>query len=218
MGGCPPILGGRPPIVKTFKDELVTRRDVRTEILAAAEQIAIEHGFGGVTTKEVARVAGCSQGSIYNHFQDRTDLLAQVVANRMLSVTAELRSSGLGSADGGMNLRALVRAVAGAYEQLIALSTSLVADPEVRLRFQAVLEDRGTAPDSISDAVTVLISASQTAELIRTDVDAEMVALLVTGPCHQAALHAHVSALPQGLPRELETKLAHTLETLLRPV
>jgi AcrR family transcriptional regulator len=170
-----------------------------------------------VTTKEVARVAGCSQGSIYNHFEDRTDLLAQVVANRMLSVTAELTSFGLGSADGGMTLRDLVHAVGSAYEQLIALSTSLVADPEVRLRFHAVLEDRGTAPDSISDAVTVLISASQTAELIRTDVDAEMVALLITGPCHQAALHAHVSALPVGLPRDLETKLAHTLETLLRP-
>jgi AcrR family transcriptional regulator len=195
----------------------VARRDVRTEILAAAEHIAIEHGFGGVTTKEVARVAGCSQGSIYNHFQDRTDLLAQVVANRMLAVTAELRSSGLGSADGGMNLRELVHTVAGAYEQLIALSTSLVADPEVRLRFHAVLEDRGTAPDSITDVVTVLISASQTAELIRADVDAKMVALLVTGPCHQAALHAHVSALPVALPRELEAKLARTLETLLRP-
>ena len=195
----------------------MARRDVRTEIMAAAEQIALEHGFAGVTTKEVARVAGCSQGSIYNHFEDRTDLLAQVVANRMLSVTAELTSSGLGTADGGMTLHDLVHAVACAYEQLIALSTSLVADPEVRLRFHAVLEDRGTAPDSISDAVTVLITAGQRAELIRADVDAEMVALLVTGPCHQAALHAHVSALPLGLPRDLEAKLAHTLETLLRP-
>jgi transposase len=66
----------------------MARRDVRSAIIDAAETLAVEKGFVGVTTKEVAKAADCSEGRIYNHFDDRSDLLAHVVANRMLAVMA----------------------------------------------------------------------------------------------------------------------------------
>ena len=196
----------------------MTRRDVQAEILSAVEQIAAEHGFAGVTTKEVARVAGCSQGSIYNHFQDRSDLLAQLVASRVLAVAEELGRTGQSLDPGrGLPLGEIVRAVAGGYQQLIALSTSLVADPEVRARFNAVLEERGASPDTIDDAVTSLISSAQAHGSVRTDVDAGTVAFLITGTCHQAALHRHLAGHDGAVHDDLEERLTNTLESLLRP-
>ena len=191
------------------------RRDVQSEILTAAEQIAVEHGVAAVTTKEVARVADCSQGSIYNHFRDRSDLLAQVVANRMLSIARDIEGDPLDAARREDRIRQMVRTVAGAYEQLIALSTSLVADAEVRLRFTSVLEERGASPECIGDAVTALLVSAQHDGLIRRDVDAGAVASLLTGACHQAALHGHLAGVSPALGGEDEERLIRTLDTLL---
>jgi AcrR family transcriptional regulator len=197
----------------------VPRRDVRAEILTAAERIAVDHGVAAVTTKEVAQVAGCSQGSIYNHFHDRSDLLAQVVANRMAAVARALEASGEATPPGDRadRLRRIVRAVATAYEQLIALSTSLVADAEVRLRFASVLEERGTSPECIGDAVTALLASAQTDGSIRSDVDAHAIASMLTGACHQAALHAHLASRSNSLTAEDEERLTRTFATLLAP-
>ena len=194
------------------------RRDVQAEILTAAERIAVDHGVAAVTTKEVARIAGCSQGSIYNHFHDRSDLLAQVVANRMLSIAHAIESGGGVSRGVGRKdrLRQIVHAVATAYQQLIALSTSLVADAEVRLRFASVLEERGASPECISDAVTALLTSAQTDGLIRSDIDAAAVASLLTGACHQGALHAHLAGRSSDLAAE-EERITRTLDTLLSP-
>lgn len=188
-------------------------------MLTAAERIAAEHGVAAVTTKEVARVADCSQGSIYNHFRDRSDLLAQVVANRMLATAAAIAGhDGDGPAtDRRHRLRQLVRAVADAYAQLIALSTSLVADPEVRRRFAAVLEERKASPECINEAVAGLLASAQTEGLLRGDVDAAAVAALLTGACHQAALHAHLAGHPDGVPAADQERLTLALDALLAP-
>ena len=193
------------------------KRDVRAEILTAAERLAIERGFGGVTTKEVARAAGCSEGSIYNHFRDRSDLLAQVVAARVIAVSHNLgQTVATKPATRGELVAGLVGAVSGAYGQLIALSTSLVADPEVRARFNEVLEEH-RAPESVNDAVAAVITTGQGDGLVRVDVDARAVALLFTGPCHQAALHAHLAGEADGPPADVQRVLCDTLETLLDP-
>jgi AcrR family transcriptional regulator len=193
----------------------VPRRNVHAEILEAAEALAIERGFGGVTTKEVARRAGCSEGSIYNHFRDRNDLLARVVARRVAAVTEHLAQMTLGSpAAPGEFLTDIVHAVAGAYGQLIALSTSLVADPEVRARFNEVLEEGRVSPEDLSEAVAALITTAQEGGLVRRDVEADAVAVLITGACHQAALHSYLAGEDGG---HTDGRLARTLETLLAP-
>ena len=193
----------------------MSRRDVRAEILVAAEALAIEKGFGGVTTKEVAKAAGCSEGSIYNHFSDRNDLLSQVVAGRMLLVFDELADASLEvGADGSLDQ--LVRGLLSAYGQLIALSTSLFADPDVLARFNAVLEDRGASPEGIRDAVAKQIRDAQERGVLRADVGADAVAFLLTGSCHEAALHAHLGGHPMD-PEVAVRAVAGTLGVLLKP-
>lgn len=166
----------------------------------------------------MARAAGCSEGSIYSHFRDRSDLLAQVVVARVMAVSQDLgQTVETEPATRGELVAGLVRAVSGAYGRLIGLSTSLVADPEVRARFNEVLEENN-APESVNDAVAAVITTGQGNGLIRVDVDAQAVSLLFTGPCHQAALHAYLAGEADGPPPEVQRVLCDTLETLLDPV
>src|SRR5687768_13759883 len=62
----------------------------REEILAAAEVVIREHGVARATTQRIARMAGCSEGSIYNHFANKDDLVACAVGERMAGFPARV--------------------------------------------------------------------------------------------------------------------------------
>lgn len=62
---------------------------MRPRILAAAAAVLRERGFAETTTKEIARAAGVSEGSIYNHFANKTDLIAATMAD----LTSGIRSA-----------------------------------------------------------------------------------------------------------------------------
>jgi TetR/AcrR family fatty acid metabolism transcriptional regulator len=50
------------------RDLLVAAR--REQILGAATRVFADKGFSRATTREVARAAGVSEGTIYNYFED----------------------------------------------------------------------------------------------------------------------------------------------------
>ncbi len=65
------------------------RPPLRDRILAGALQVVREKGVVAATTKEIARAAGVSEGSLYNHFANKTELIGAV----MTEVTAGVRAS-----------------------------------------------------------------------------------------------------------------------------
>lgn len=52
----------------------------RTQILQAAIQVFAEKGFHRATIKDVAKAAGVADGTIYNYFNNKADLLVAMVA------------------------------------------------------------------------------------------------------------------------------------------
>lgn len=58
----------------------------RNQILDAAASVFAEKGYHRATTKEIASVAGVSEGTIYNYFDNKADLLIGMVTR-----LAELR-------------------------------------------------------------------------------------------------------------------------------
>jgi AcrR family transcriptional regulator len=52
----------------------------REQILGAATRVFAEKGFSRATTREVAREAGVSEGTIYNYFEDKEALLMAIMA------------------------------------------------------------------------------------------------------------------------------------------
>ncbi|HET7270935.1 MAG TPA: helix-turn-helix domain-containing protein, partial [Rubrobacter sp.] len=59
------------------RDLLVAAR--REQILEAAKRVFAQKGFRRATTREVAREAGVSEGTIYNYFQDKDALLLAIL-------------------------------------------------------------------------------------------------------------------------------------------
>src|SRR5215210_7611723 len=60
-----------------MRDLLVAAR--REQILGAAPRVFAEKGFSRATTREVAREAGVSEGTIYNYFEDKEALLMAII-------------------------------------------------------------------------------------------------------------------------------------------
>ncbi|MBE9508961.1 MAG: helix-turn-helix transcriptional regulator, partial [Chloroflexi bacterium] len=51
----------------------------RAQILNAAATVFAEKGFHRATTREIARVADVSEGTIYNYFDSKEDLLVGII-------------------------------------------------------------------------------------------------------------------------------------------
>ena len=61
----------------------------RREILAAAGRAFDAHGYAATTMEAVADEAGVSKGSLYNYFESKHDLFAQVVVGTVAGSEAE---------------------------------------------------------------------------------------------------------------------------------
>ena len=59
------------------KEEIAEAR--RRQILIGAAQVFAQKGFHKATTKEIAHAAGISEGTIYNYFNNKRDLLLAMV-------------------------------------------------------------------------------------------------------------------------------------------
>ncbi len=53
--------------------------DTRERLLAEAQRLFAQRGFGGATTADIARHAGVAEGSIYHHFKDKKALFMACV-------------------------------------------------------------------------------------------------------------------------------------------
>jgi AcrR family transcriptional regulator len=60
-----------------IREQLIEAR--RNQILDAAVAVFAEKGFHRATTKEIARAAGVSEGTIYNYFASKDDLLIGIM-------------------------------------------------------------------------------------------------------------------------------------------
>jgi AcrR family transcriptional regulator len=60
-----------------FKEQMTEVR--RNQILGGAAEVFSEKGYHQATTKEIAKAAGVSEGTIYNYFKNKRDLLVAMV-------------------------------------------------------------------------------------------------------------------------------------------
>lgn len=61
-----------------IREQLIEAR--RKQILDAAAKVFAEKGFHRATTKEIAKTASVSEGTIYNYFDSKADLLIGMIA------------------------------------------------------------------------------------------------------------------------------------------
>jgi AcrR family transcriptional regulator len=106
---------------------------MRNRILAAAVAVIRERGITAATTKEIARRAGVSEGSLYNHFANKTALFAaalgEVTATARTAMAALAGAAGTGTIEG--NLTRLAAEMVRFYGELLPMIGPVLADPEL---------------------------------------------------------------------------------------
>ena len=93
------------------RDRRVAAR--RAQILLAAETLFAAKGYHGATTREIARAADVSEGTLYNYFASKRDLFTGLMINRanaLIESIAEVRAD---SVEGAM-----VQLLAGQFTRM----------------------------------------------------------------------------------------------------
>lgn len=104
--------------------------DKRARLIDAARRVMAERGVAGCTTKEIARAAGLSEGTIYNQFRDKADLYLSVASELIPQFLRRLPED-----PGRRHPRALLVKIANetltAMSELIPLLAGIVGEPEL---------------------------------------------------------------------------------------
>jgi AcrR family transcriptional regulator len=191
---------------------------LRRRIIEAADTLIREHGIAGATTREIARAAGCAEGSIYVHFEDKIDLVIAVIVERepYFADLLELPSKA-GEETVEANLVPWVEELLKLLLDNQPIFYALMGDRSVFARFKERLRERETGPVAIFRTASSYIGAEQ--ELGRIDERAhpDVVASILIGACRDQVLTHALAGKEPADPALFARELVHTIVFGLAP-
>ena len=159
--------------------------ETRKKILDAAEKLLLLKGLARVTTKEIARETGLSEGALYRHFDHKEEIFFAIMAKHLpiLQEVFETHQAGTGTVR--ENLITFARATMQYYEQLLPMAASFLADTELLAQLRSTLQPLHMGPHNLIERVALYLEEEQRMERITTQVPALTIATLLLGPCFQ---------------------------------
>lgn len=126
---------------------------MRERILAAAVSVMKERGVTNTTTKEIARAAGVAEGSIYNHFANKTELIAASMREVAGGIRdALMRLSGrVGESTIEENLTELAEAEITFFTELLPITGPVLGNHDLREWLRHGGPQANTAPSRRQD-------------------------------------------------------------------
>lgn len=197
---------------------------LRRHLIAVTQRLLAAHGGTALTTRLIAREAQVSDGVLYNHFQDKDELV-------VTAITAQAKGSAdvflaavpePGSATLEQNLRTLAEAALTLQTSTLPLVTSLFG--QARLfhdLITAMHSDPG--PQRPFVATVEYLRAEQVLGRASADADPGAVVELLFGACQLRAFVVHLqppnTVVSTGGPDEPQdlTAVVTTLVRALRP-
>jgi len=155
----------------------------RTQILEAAAHVFSRKGFDGATVSEIARAAKLSEGSIYNYFRSKEDLLVNIPRHFVQPVLTPL-----------LEQMPVPGTIADVERQLLALTTAMVGRVRANAKFlkvffsalptlsaQAKVEYIRVLPIYAAELLERFLRAGIARGLFRPDLDAAVAARALPG-------------------------------------
>jgi AcrR family transcriptional regulator len=161
---------------------------LRAQIIKAAHDVLLERGYAATTIRQIAKAAGVADGSVYNHFTDKVDLLSSVVQEGMSTPIKEAVGSltkRIGTRDVVTNVTDLAVAMIPFFAELIPFVSSAFADTQVLRTLREGIETRGAGPARLHQGLENYLKEEQ--QLGRVDAKAPVAAIAaaVIGGCHE---------------------------------
>lgn len=189
-------------------DAVETKPTLRRRIIEAADALIREHGLAGATTREIARAAGCAEGSIYVHFEDKIDLVIAVIVERepYFAELLELPARA-GEATVEDNLVPWVEELVNLITDNQPIFFALMSDRNVFARFKARLLERQTGLVAVFKAASDYVRAEQERGRVDARARPDVVATILIGAARDhtftRALAGIETAQAQGFAQEL---------------
>jgi AcrR family transcriptional regulator len=160
--------------------------ETRQQIVDACDRLIQTLGLARVTTKELARETGLSEGALYRHFDHKQDVFLAVFEQHVRALALVLDEHVAGRSIVDDNLREIGLAILRYYEQLIPLSASFFADTDLLTRFRALLQQLG-GPERLHYRVSTYIEEEQRLGRIVPELPALSITTSLLGPVFQYA-------------------------------
>ena len=181
----------------------------RERILDAVEAVVREQGFAQATTKAIAAHAGCSEGSIYNHFPSKQDLFGTMVSERMYGFPGFVASleDRVGTETVAANLEELATRALGFYTKLLPMFGMLLGQGDPSGWRKDMPADRG--PGSAARKVRDYLQAEQELGRVGPDADLEGIVQGLLGGCLAYAMVERIGGPDQLLVADPDDLVTH---------
>ena len=168
---------------------------LRGLLVASATHLIAAHGTVGITVRAVATEAGVAQGALYNHFDDKEELIALALHEYVHSVMHDLNLPAAGTSTVEANLRVYVEVGLSTLARVLPAFGGIVGQPKLMARFVNHFSDdlSGGIPDLFGN----YLRAEQALGRIAADADVDATAVLIVGACHTEALPSLFHGAPE---------------------
>ncbi|WP_327363080.1 MULTISPECIES: TetR/AcrR family transcriptional regulator [unclassified Streptomyces] len=194
-------------------------RPTPERLLDAAEKLMRTIGLANTTTKAIAREAGCSEAALYKHYANKEELFVRVLMERTPNA-GPLMAELAGDHDERSveeALTAIARHASLFYADAMPMAASLFAEPALLTRHREGVQEIGTGPHVVRDALTGRLRRELERGRLRPDADPQAAAELLLGACFQRAFFLHFSGPEVVRPvEEFAPSVARTLWAAIR--
>ena len=189
----------------------------RERIVDAAERVVRERGLARTTTKEIARAADYSEGTLYKHFESKEDLFLAVLAERLPSfvVLVEELPARVGRGTVRETLEEVATNALTYYAEIVPMAASIFSEPGLLARHREGLRKRGAGPQMINETLASYLEAEERLGRVRENADPEAAAAMILGACYQRAFFR--SYLGEDVPAEGEVDFVEGIVQTLMP-
>jgi AcrR family transcriptional regulator len=172
----------------------------RTRILEAATEVFAASGIAGATTREIARVAGVNEVTLFRHFQSKEQLLAAVV-QKMTALQAEaLANQDEWTGDLRLDMLHYGRVYDNMLEEHEALVRMFIG--EAKRHPDAALQVLRETVLPLRDKLTAYLRSGIEQGTIRPDVELLIAVDLFTGMLLSGMLRRNTVPVPRGHSRD----------------
>ena len=187
-------------------------------LVAATDALLDEAPLGQLTTRQIARQAGVSDGVLYNHFPDKSSLVLAALVRRYGRLVERFERVVPPARDAAVvaNLQTFARALADLEADALLLGAGLLADPSLLERFWVEIHRDPFGIGRLRQPLLDYLAAEQASGRIGPNVDLEAVTTLVFGASAMAALTLRVNrhADRAAVARHLDAAVATIVEGL----
>jgi AcrR family transcriptional regulator len=188
---------------------------LREHLIDSAEKLLAERQVSAITTRDIARAAGVSDGVLYNYFADKNELLVAAMVRRYAVLVSrfdhDLPEPGTATVE--ENLAVFGLAALDVVAQTLPTAAGLLSEPALLHRFIDEIHRQPFGPQRMRQPIADYLAGEQRLGRLAPDVDTEAVIALIMGPAFMLGLGEHIA----GAPREFTSaRIPAIIRTLVR--